>query len=82
MNTIKGSQTKYWLPFIVYIISNLIFKRRVKQSIPRLATLSCFQASGKLVHWTNLLPLNCCWWFACDIVDDAVDVVDFVYDAD
>lgn len=26
MNTIKGSQTKYWLPFIVYIISNLELK--------------------------------------------------------
>ena len=29
-----------------------------------------------------LFPLYRCWWFAGDVVDDAVDVVNFVDDAD
>ena len=29
-----------------------------------------------------LFPLYRCWWFAGDVVDDAVDMVDFIDDAD
>lgn len=28
-----------------------------------------------------LFPLDCRWWFRCDVVQDAVDVTDFVDDA-
>lgn len=44
MNTIKGSQTKYWLPFIIYVISNL-----------GLTMLLHFQASAKLVLMDRLI---------------------------
>lgn len=27
-----------------------------------------------------LFPLDCCWWFRCDVVQDTVDVTNFVDD--
>lgn len=34
----------------------------------------------KGVHHSILLfPLNCAWWLRCNVIDDAVDVVYFVY---
>ena len=49
-------------------------------STRNIASFYCNLQANSFLILCLLLPLYCCRWFTCNIVDDAVNVVHFVYD--